>query len=80
MNFRPPNLQKIQIVCSQTFLDEGFQKRLATSEPNEEGGSEFKTPNPRNGRKEEEETQLGKERLVPKNALLEIRTLSRTQF
>ena len=42
---------------SQTSLDEGFQKNLAASEPNEENIPEFKKPNPgkRRFKKQKEE-------------------------
>ena len=48
---------------SQTSLDEGFQKNLAASEPNEENRPEFKTPNPgkrRFKKKKEKERKGGK--------------------
>ena len=64
---------------SQRSLDQGFQKNLAASEPNEETDRNLRPQIQENDdlrRKERKE----KERIVPKNAFFEIRTLTQTQF
>ena len=62
---------------SQTSLDEGFQKNLATSEPNEEKGQNLR---PEIWETDDLRKRKRNKRIVPKNALFAIRTLSQTQF